>query len=326
MSADAVAVPERGVQWARAIAARVVAFGLTLLGAVASVQVLIALAPGNAVDLLPNAPELRAALEREWGLDQPLPIRIVNTFGQFLRGDLGTSLTYRPGAPVADLLGVAGVESLALLVPALVLGIAIAVPLAAWTSGRPTQRTQRAIQAVSVIPAFLAAYLAVMGLNALTWALLERGLIDRPEWFALPDAPGSVRTALAITVLALASGGLTEMHMVCETELRRLRAAPFVDAARARGAAVWPHLLHNLVPTVATLLASRTATLLGSLVVVEKVLLFSGAGAMLWQACRQRDYPLAIGITLVAAAVVCGARLAADLVRVSIDPRLRSAA
>ncbi len=61
-------------------------------------QVLLWLAPGDAVDMLTDDPALRAAMVREWGLDQPVLLRYVGTVGRALGGDLGTSLTYRPGA------------------------------------------------------------------------------------------------------------------------------------------------------------------------------------------------------------------------------------
>lgn len=314
----------RGVRLVAAVASRLAMFVGTVLGAVLLVEMLLAFAPGDAIDLLPNASELRVGLAAEWGLDQPVPERLVATLGRLARGDLGTSLTWRPGASVADLVADTGARSLLLLVPALLLGMSLAVGLGAW-SARGGTRVLRVVQAVSVVPAFLAAYLLVMGLNAATWALLERGLIARPEWFALPDTASTFRTVVAIVVLVVASGGLTEMHAACDAELRRLRVAPFVDAARARGAPTWPIVLHNLVPPLLDIAASRTALLLGSLVVVEKLLLYTGAGAALWQACRLRDYPVAIGITLLAAMVVAGARLFADLLRMAIDPRLRGA-
>lgn len=313
----------RGAEWARAAASRIGAFAATLLGAVLLVQGLLALAPGDAIDLLPNAPELRAGLAAEWGLDQPLPVRMWLTVKGLLVGDLGVSLAYRPGAPVSELVAASAGQSLALLVPAVALALVLGVALGLWTAGRSTPLL-RVVQTLSVVPAFLAAYVAVVGLNAATWAAMQRGWIGRPGWFALPDTESALRSALAVVVLAVASGGLTELHAAVDAEVGRLRAAPFLEAARARGAPVWPHLAHNLVPPLAGLAAARVATVLGSLVVVEKLLLFPGAGATLWQACRLRDVPLALGLTLVAAACVAGARLVADLVRISVDPRLRS--
>jgi peptide/nickel transport system permease protein len=315
--------PARGGRIVMAVVARLFTFLATVLGAVLLVQLLIALAPGDAIDLLPDGDALRDGLAAEWGLDRPLPVRLVITAANLARGDLGVSLTYRPGAPVGALVADAGARSLGLLAPALMLGLGLAVGLGAW-SARGGTRMLRFVQAVSVVPAFLGAYVAVMAINATTWALIGRGWIERPDWFALPDTPSGLRTTLAIVVLAVASGSLTEMHAACDSELRKLRAAPFVEAARARGAPTWPVVLHNLAAPLADIAASRAAWLLGSLVVVEKLLLFSGAGAMLWQACRLRDYPVAIGITVAAAAVVAGTRLVADLVRLAVDPRLRS--
>ncbi len=80
------------------------------------------------------------------------------------------------------------------------------------------------------------------------------------------------------------------------------------------------------MPPLTVLVSTRTAFFFGGLVVIEKVLHLNGVGSMLWQACRMRDYPLALGITVVAAAVVCTARLLGDVVRLAVDPRLRGPA
>lgn len=301
---------------ARASATRVASALATLLGASALVQLLLAMAPGDAIDLLPNGDALRAGLSAEWGLDQPLPLRLAHTLGRTVRLDLGTSLTYRPGEPVLDLVRTAAGQSAALLLPAIALATALALLAAMFP-------VRRAVQLVSVVPAFVAAYGAVTVINAVTWHFIETGKLARPEWFALPDTESGVRTALAVTVLAVASGALTELHAALSGELRGLREAPFIEAARARGDMVFPYFARNLLAPAAGIVAGRTALTLGSLVVVEKLLLFNGAGAMLWQACQLRDYPLAIGLVLAAAAVVAGSRLTADVVGIVIDPRRR---
>ncbi len=301
---------------ARAIAVRVASAAATLVGATALVQFLLAMAPGDAIDLLPNADAVRAGLAAEWGLDEPLPIRLAHTLGRTLQLDLGTSLTYRPGVPVLDLVRTAASRSAVLLLPA----IALATVLALVAAMLPVRR---GVQMLSVVPAFVAAYGAVTLINAATWRMIQAGQISRPDWFALPDTESSVRSALAIAVLAIASGALTELHAAVSFELRAIQQAPFIESARARGEVVFPYFARNMVAPVAGIVAGRTALTLGSLVVVEKVLLFNGAGAMLWQACQLRDYPLAIGLVLAAAAVVAGSRLTADLVGIAIDPRRR---
>ncbi len=59
-----------------ALAARLASFGATVLGAVLAVELLVAFTPGDAIDLLPNAEQLRPRLAEEWGLDLPLPARL----------------------------------------------------------------------------------------------------------------------------------------------------------------------------------------------------------------------------------------------------------
>jgi peptide/nickel transport system permease protein len=302
----------------------VLSFLLTMAGAVLAIQLLLWASPGDPVDLVPNGEEIRVQLEVEWGLDEPLPQRYLRFLGRASRGDLGTSLTYRPGATVTELVLPAAGRSLRLLIPALVLAMLMGSGLGFLTAGR-SSLLRRFAQVVSVAPVFLLAFLSVHLLNELAFHGMEAGWFGRPSWFALPDTDSALKTTLAIAVLAVGSGALAEVHAAAEDELVRLRNAPFIDAAIARGAPVWKHLLWNLLPPLATIAYGRAAFFVGGLVIVEKVLHLNGAGSMLWQACRLRDYPVALGITVLAAGAVCGARLLGDLVRISVDPRLREA-
>jgi peptide/nickel transport system permease protein len=297
-------------------------FALTLLGAAFLVEVLLWASPGDPIDLLPNGEDLRPLLEKEWGLDLPLAVRFLRFVGKALQGDFGTSLTVHPGMPVRELVVDAWIRSMGLLVPSLLTSLAIALALAWFTAGTPS-KVRGLVQVVSVAPVFLFAYLLVVGINDATFALLEGGYIDRPDWFALPDQPSWVRTALAIAAMAIGSGCLTELHAGAENELVQIRTSGFIDAVRARGGPAAPHVLPNLVAPLATLAAGRVGFLVGGLVVVEKVLLLNGAGALMWDACLKRDYPLAMGLAIAAAAIVALANLVGDLVRFSVDPRLR---
>jgi peptide/nickel transport system permease protein len=300
-------------------------FLLTLAGAVLAIQLLLWASPGDPVDLVPNGEEIRLQLEQEWGLDRPLHQRYTRFLGRALHGDLGTSLTYRPGAEVTELVLPAAWRSLGLLLPALTLSLLAGLGLGFLTVGR-SSLLRRLAQLVSVAPVFLLAFLAVHLLNELAFHGMGRGWFERPAWFALPDTDSALKTSLAIAVLAVGSGALAEVHAAVEDELVRLKNAAFIDAAIARGAPVWKHLLWNLLPPLATIAYGRAAYFVGGLVIIEKVLHLNGAGSMLWQACRLRDYPVALGITVLAAGVVCASRLLGDLVRLAVDPRLRERA
>jgi peptide/nickel transport system permease protein len=141
----------------------------------------------------------------------------------------------------------------------------------------------------------------------------------------LPDQPSLLRGALAVVVLAVGSNAFGDLHRELASALRTALASGYVEAARARGAPIWPHVLRNLVAPVTTMATTRLAMLVGGLVILEKVLLLNGLGSLLWQAAEGRDYNLALGITLVLATIVTTGRLVGDAVRLAVDPRLRSA-
>jgi peptide/nickel transport system permease protein len=306
---------------ALALLLRGLRFIAVLLGAVAFVEILLWAAPGDPIDLVPNGPELRAALSAEWGLDRPLGERLLARLSGIIHGDLGESLVVRPGASVSALTLAAATRSVGVLACALLLSVGLALLLALSAPGRST--TARFVQLASAAPVFLLAWGSVTGLNVATFALMEQGLIDRPDWFALPLTDSPLRSAVAITALAIGSSALSDAHAELGSVLGRLHRGPLVLGLRARDTPLGPHLLSNLLAPLAALAADRLAFLLGGLVVVEAVLLSNGAGALLWQAALKRDYPLAAGLTLVAAGVVTAGRLLADLAQLIADPRLR---
>lgn len=305
-----------------ALAARLGLLALVLVGALVVVLTLLHAAPGDAADLQASTPELRATLEAQWGLDRPVWEQVLTALVRALHGDLGTSLTYRTGEPVAKVIAGPALRSLGWLGAALALTLTWGTGLAWITAGRPSI-SRRLTQAVSIVPVFLLAHLTVHTLNATTAWALSNGWIDRPAWFALPLEPSPLRAVLAVVVLAVASGALTEVHTEVEAALVRIRTSGYVDAARARGAPLWPHVGLHLLQELATIATNRTAFFVGGLVILEKVLMLKGLGAMLWEAALLRDVPLAGGITLVTAAAVVVARLAGDALRMALDPRAR---
>lgn len=286
------------------------------------VQSLLYFAPGDAIDTLPNAEELRPVLEEQWKLGASLPTQIGAYLWDLMRGDLRTSLVYRPGMPVWEVIAGPASRSVQILLASTLLASVAGVALALWTQGR-AHLARPAVWAISIVPVFLLARLLIHVLNTSTWALIEADLITRPGWFALPLEDHPFRWALAVTLLALGSGALSEIHAETEGLLGRIRASGYVEAARARGAPLWPHILRNAIPPLTVVITSRAAFFVGGLVILEKILLLNGIGAILWQAALARDYPLALGITLLTATAVGLARLGGDVLRLAWDPRRR---
>ena len=117
--------------------------------------------------------------------------------------------------------------------------------------------------------------------------------------------------------------------------LRMTRAAvievagsDFVQMARLKGVPDgqinWRHIAPSaLIPTV-NVIALTVAWLLGGVVVIEQVFNYPGLGTLMLQAIYNRDLPLVQAIALIFSAIFIGVNLAADLVIIALDPRLRT--
>jgi peptide/nickel transport system permease protein len=76
-----------------------------------------------------------------------------------------------------------------------------------------------------------------------------------------------------------------------------------------------------MVGPVASLVRGRVPIVLAGLVVVERVTLSGGVGALLWDAVLTRDAAVAVAATALLAAIGMLVSLGCDLARMSVDPR-----
>jgi peptide/nickel transport system permease protein len=103
----------------------------------------------------------------------------------------------------------------------------------------------------------------------------------------------------------------------------------YVRTARAKGLSrtrvVLRHALRNALLPVVTLGALELGTLLSGAVLTEQVFAIPGFGKMVVDAVFNRDYPVVQGVVLVTAFLFIALNLAADILYVLINPRLRRA-
>src|SRR5207245_10695212 len=96
----------------------------------------------------------------------------------------------------------------------------------------------------------------------------------------------------------------------------------YIRTARAKGASVWRHAFKEgfLIP-VTEIMSAKIPFLLGGAVIVEQVFNWPGMGRMVWQAAQDRDFPVIMGIALVAAAFVLLASLLRAVIYAGVNPR-----
>jgi peptide/nickel transport system permease protein len=83
------------------------------------------------------------------------------------------------------------------------------------------------------------------------------------------------------------------------------------------------HALRNaLLPTV-TVIAMNIGWILGSVVIVEEIFAYPGIGSLILFSVNNRDLPLLQATVMVIGAVTGLANLAADVLYVYLNPRIR---
>jgi peptide/nickel transport system permease protein len=97
--------------------------------------------------------------------------------------------------------------------------------------------------------------------------------------------------------------------------------------ARAKGLSGYPvimrHAFRNALLPLITVIGLSLPTLIGGSVVLESIFGWPGLGTYAIDAVTQRDYPVIMGVNFVAAVVVLGSNLLADIAYAVADPRIR---
>ena len=306
----------------------------TLAGIVVLVFCLLHLAPGSPVSAMGGESGRRvsgrAAVEmrRLYGLDRPLPERFGKWVSRLARLDLGESFVDR--RPVLERIREALPYTLVLNGLALLLTLAVAIPLGVEAGGRPESGFDRvsgaALFALYSTPSFWAALLLqTLFCVKLRWLPLYGVASDSA-------APGLAGVAdrlahLALPVVCLTYGSLAFYARLVRSGVAEARSADYVVAARARGLsrreALWKHAFRNALLPLITLLGLVLPGLLSGSVIIERIFAWPGLGRLYFDSILSRDYPVVLALSLVGAVATLAVTLAADIAYAVADPRVR---
>lgn len=297
-----------------------------LLGAIPTLALIIVLsflltrlAPGGPFDdeqAVP--PEIRANLERAYGLDQPLAVQLGRYVSGLLRGDFGPSFKFKDFS-VTELIAAGLPVSLQLGGLSLLVAILAGIPLGTLAAMRHNRAADHVIMAVAVVgiavPVFVVAPLAALVFG------VHLGWLPVAGW-----SPGEWRDMLLPT-LTLALPVVAYVARLTRGSMLETLRSPFVRAARARGVpgsrVVWRHALPAaLTPVVSYLGPAAAAVLTGSLV-VETIFGLPGMGRHLVQGALNRDYTLVMGMVIVYGSFMIALNLLVDIAYAWLDPRIR---
>ncbi len=268
-------------------------------------------------------PAVIAQIRTQLWLDRPLPIQYLHWVGNMAHGNLGQS--WRIGQPVLQLLEQKLPVTLQLSAMGFVIAVLIGVPAGVISAVRRNSVWDYLVNVIglgglSVPPFWLGIMLILLVSVHLGW-LPPSGYVPLGEdW----------KQSLATTIMpAFVLGSATAAVLMRHTRSAMLTALDqdYVRTARAKGLretrVVIKHALRNALVPVVTLGALEFGTLLSGAVLTEQIFSIPGFGKMIVDAVFNRDYPVVQGVVLVTAFLFVALNLAADLLYVVINPRMR---
>lgn len=292
---------------------------LTVLVGVTTLMFFLTRATGDPAVLMspPEASEeVIEATRARLGLDQPLLVQFWETLLNTFSFNFGTSFVSGDdvGTLVLDRLG----PSLVLVVPALVLAALLAGVIGTYAALHQADARGRLLMAAAFlldgIPYFLIALLLVLVLA------LQLGV--------LPATGGDGGASLVIPIAVLTIQGFATLSRLTRGQLIDSLSQGPVTMAKAKGlparTVLFKHAVPLAVPPLIAYLGILFSFMIGSLLILESMLNYSGLGQFLVRSVNQRDFPAVQASVIVIAVLITVVNIVMDtLVRV-IDPRLRT--
>ncbi len=309
---------------------------LIVMLAVATIAFLVKDALGDPLrEILGEAvPEAqREEMRTKLGLDVPLHIQYGRFLSNAAQGDLGTSYIFK--RPTLDVIASKFPATFELVLAASLIVLLISLPTGIYCALFPRGFIAQALMAFSVVglsvPVFLTGIFLIAIFSVwLGWlpafgrgdtvavGIWETGLLTLDGWKHLLLPALTLSSIMVALFIRLVRGAMLD-------ELRQ----DYVRTARAKGLPprrIWfAHAMRNALLPIVSVGALQIGSLLAFTLLTETVFQWPGMGFLFLEAVTRSDVPLIVAYLVVVALVFVVVNTIADLLALSLDPRVELA-
>jgi len=260
-------------------------------------------------------PEIEAALQEEYGLDNPWYIQYKDYLVSTAQFDFGESMKYK-GRSTNDMIAESFPISLTLGVEAMILAVGLGVLVGVVTALYHNK-----------FPDYLGTTIAVLGISVPSFILA--GLLQYfvgLKWQLLPISGWNGFIYSIMPAFAIAVTHMGFIAKLVRSSMLEQNSSEYVKMARAKGLGKWTtvfkHTLRNALLPVVTYLGPLFAGVITGSFIVEQIFAIPGLGKYFVTSITNRDYTVIMGTTVFYSIILLFAVLIVDIIYGFIDPRI----
>ena len=267
-------------------------------------------------------PERAEALREELGLNDPVLVQYGRWAAGFLKGDMGTSYSYR--MPVSEMILDKLPVTITMTLMAFVWMILISIPVGLYAAKHEGGMTDRIItvanQIIMAVPPFFAGILITFVFGMIFRLFTPGGYVSYQVnigkfvgYLFFPSLAIALPKA-AMAVKLLRSSVISEMKL------------DYVRTAYSRGnskrSVLYRHVLKNAMIPVITFLGMALSDMIAGSIIIEQVFGIPGLGRILLTSISNRDYPVVMAVIVCIATLVLVVNMIVDVIYGLVDPRI----
>jgi peptide/nickel transport system permease protein len=264
-----------------------------------------------------------ARVQKDYGLDKPLPVQFAYWVREVLQGNLGQSIFLQ--RPVTQALWERAEPTTLLALMAVGIAALIGIPCGIVSAVYRGRAVDQVFTGVAMLGASIPSFW--FGIVLIQWFAVSLGWFPASGYGA-PGAPLAERLhalVLPASVLGILNSAL--IIRFTRASMLDVLGEDYVRTARSKGlpesSVVLKHALRNALVPIVTVLGLTVALMIGGAVVTETVFGLPGVGNLVVTAVLRRDYPVIQGALLVIAAIYVLINFSIDLLYVAVDPRVK---
>lgn len=267
-------------------------------------------------------PERAEALREELGLNDPVLVQYGRWAAGFLKGDMGTSYSYR--MPVSEMILDKLPVTITMTLMAFAWMILISIPVGLYAAKHEGGMTDRIItvvnQIIMAVPPFFAGILITFVFGMIFRLFTPGGYVSYQinigkfvGYLFFPSLAIALPKA-AMAVKLLRSSVISEMKL------------DYVRTAYSRGnskrSVLYRHVLKNAMIPVITFLGMALSDMIAGSIIIEQVFGIPGLGRILLTSISNRDYPVVMAVIVCIATLVLVVNMIVDVIYGLVDPRI----